>query len=259
MNPLPTARNSQNAETIQNQTQTQEPPSPSAVLSPTAATSQPSPAVQTRNSTPNPQGWDNWFWQNFSALLIAVLAVWASCIGLSTLDAIRQQGETAAKDLIITNQAYLHLLEVRITFHEPQHVFEEITTYPYEIVYPIYNGGQTPALYIGSFARTIVAEVAPQQISEAAAVVDNPQSAVVPPRSQEPLRPLYSSFISKRELDDIRAGKRKLFFYGMLTYRDIFDKERHTRFTLSFSGTPAEVGKFRPMPFESGKGLNWFD
>jgi len=199
-------------------------------------------------------------WQiNWSTWAIVVVAIWAGCIAVNTLAAIQQQGKTAAKDLIITNRSYLYLSEVRITFHEPQNVHDETARYHYEIVYPIYNGGQTPALYIGSFARTIVAEVAPQQTSGAAAALDKPQSAVVPPRSQEPLRPQYPSFIDKPELDDIRAGKRKLFFYGKLTYRDIFDKERHTRFTLSFSGTPADEGKFKPMAFESGKGLNWFD
>jgi hypothetical protein len=205
-----------------------------------------------------------WFlellWQfNWSNWAIVAVAIWAACIALNTLASIQQQGETAAKDLVITNRSYLYLSEVRITFHEPENVYDETTTYRYEIVYPIYNGGQAPALYIGSFARTIVAEVAPQQISNAAAALDKEQSAVVPPRSQEPLRPQYSSFVDKPELDDIRAGTRKLFFYGMLTYRDIFDEERHTRFTLSFSGTPAKEGEFKHMAFESGKGLNWFD
>ena len=172
---------------------------------------------------------------------------------------IQSQADTAKQDLVITNRAYLYLSEVRITFRESQNVFDEITTYPYEIVYPIYNGGETPALYTGSFARSTVAEIAPREISEAAAVIDKPQSAVVPPRSQEPLRPSYPSWVDKPELDDMRAGKRKLFFFGILTYRDIFDEERHTRFTLSFSGTPAEQGEFKHMAFESGKDLNWFD
>ncbi|MGB9381646.1 hypothetical protein [Candidatus Binatus sp.] len=195
--------------------------------------------------------WSNW--------AIVLVAIWAALTAKNTLTSIQSQAETAKQDLVITNRAHLYLSEVRITFYEPQNVYEETTTYRFEIVYPIYNGGQTPALYIGSFARTIVAETAPQQISEAATALDKPQSAVVPPRSQEPLRPLYPSWVDKPELDDIRAGKRKLFFYGKLVYRDIFDAERHTRFTLSFSGTPAEEGKFKHMAFESGKGLNWFD
>jgi hypothetical protein len=199
-------------------------------------------------------------WQfNWSNLAIVGVALWAAFTAKSTLASIQSQADTAKQDLVITDRAYLYLSEVRITFRESQNVFDEITTYPYEIVYPIYNGGETPALYTGSFARSTVAEIAPREISEAAAVIDKPQSAVVPPRSQEPLRPSYPSWVDKPELDDMRAGKRKLFFFGILTYRDIFDEERHTRFTLSFSGTPAEQGEFKHMAFESGKDLNWFD
>jgi hypothetical protein len=237
---------------------------------------QPSPAVsknpfisQTttadqKTTQPPEQSTCGWFWGllwkfDWSNWAIVAVAIWAAYTAVDTLVAIRTQGDTAAQDLVITNRAYLYLSEVRITFYEPQNVYDETTTYRFEIVYPIYNGGQTPAIYIGSFARTIVAEVAPQQTSEAAAALDKPQGAVVPPRSQEPLRPLYPSWVDKPELDDIRAGKRKLFFFGMLTYRDIFDKERHTRFTVSFSGTPAKEGEFKFMAFESGEGLNWFD
>jgi hypothetical protein len=176
-----------------------------------------------------------------------------------TAEAAVQSAKAATQDLEITNRAYLYLSEVRIQFSESGNVDEDITTYPFEIVYPIYNGGQTPALYIGSFARTTVKETAPIQISESAIALDRPQSAVVPPRSQEPIRPRYPSWIDKRELDDIIAGKRRLFFYGVLTYTDIFGKDRHTGFTLSYRGRPTNAGDWMAMAFESAKGLNWFD
>jgi hypothetical protein len=239
----------------------------------TATLSQPIPTPKSDQPAGNSQSWNDWFWRNLTGILLVLLGVWTARIAIRTLDRIAEQtkaGTVAAKaamksadvsgqDLEIANRAYLYLSEVRIGFQEAKNVFDEITTYEYDIVYPIYNGGQTPALYIGSFARAIVAEFAPQQTSVAAVELDKPQNAVVPPRSREPLRPSYHSFVDKQELDDIRAGKRKLFFYGVLTYRDIFDKERHTRFTLGFSRTPEEAGNMTLMAFASGKGLNGFD
>jgi hypothetical protein len=208
-----------------------------------------------------------WFWSvlellwqiNWSNWALVAVAIWAGCIAISTLASIREQGKVAAQNLIITNRAYLYLSEVRITFDEPRNVYDDNTEHPYVIVYPVYNGGPTPALYIGPFARTTVSARPPTDISESAKALDRPQSAVVPPRSQQPVNGRYHQWVSKEELDDLRAGERKLFFYGLLTYNDIFNNERHPRFTLSFIGTPAEAGKFRPMAFESGKGLNWFD
>ena len=266
--------NSQNQEPENQQSQTPKSPTPSGVFaSITSAPAQMIPAPKREQPADNSQSWNKWFWQNLTGILLVLVGIWTSYIALGTLAQIAEQtnsgtiaanaamksADVSSQDLEIANRAYLYLSEVRITFREPQNVYDETTRYDYDIVYPIYNGGQTPALYIGSLARTALTEDAPQQTSEAAIALDKPQSAVVPPRSREPLRPLYTSFVDKRGLDDIRAGKKKLFFYGMLVYRDIFDKKRHTRFTLSFSGTPATEGEFRHMVFVSGKGLNWFD
>jgi hypothetical protein len=105
---LPTARNSQNQESKQNQNQTQKAPTPSAVLSIATAPSHPSLTPQTQNATLDPQSWNNWFWDNFPALLLAVLAVWAGCIGLSTLDAIREQAKIARDTLTETSRPWVH-------------------------------------------------------------------------------------------------------------------------------------------------------
>jgi hypothetical protein len=105
---LPAARNSQNEEPKQDQAQTQKAPTPSAVLSNATASSQPSPTPRTENAAPNPQNWNDWFWQNFSALLIAVLAVWAGFIGLRTLNAIREQAKIARDTLTETSRPWVY-------------------------------------------------------------------------------------------------------------------------------------------------------
>ena len=114
-----------------------------------------------------------------------------------TLAATEKAADAANQGLEIGNRAYLYLSEVRITFREAQNVYDETTTYPYEIIYPIHNGGQTPALYKGAFARAQVLDVAPKDISENAIALDKPQDAVIPPHASQPINPIYPSYISK--------------------------------------------------------------
>jgi hypothetical protein len=273
-NASPSLGNSQNQEAKDQQSQTQKPPTPIGVPeSITATSAQMSPPPEGDQSTHDSQSWNDWFWQNLTGILLVLVGVWAACIALSTLDRIAVQtsagtiaanaamksADVSGQDLEIANRAYLYLSEVRIGFHEAETVDDDETIYRYEIYYPIYNGGQTPALYKGAFARAEVLAIAPKDINQNALTFDKPQDAVVPNHAPQPISGYYSSFVSKEELDDLRAGKRKLFLYGVLTYNDIFKKERHTRFTVGFSGTPEAEGNFMPMRFVSGEGLNWFD
>ncbi|HYB91917.1 MAG TPA: hypothetical protein VEC38_12830 [Candidatus Binataceae bacterium] len=283
---LPSVPNQQQSQTNKQVGSTPNPPPSTSTTVPATSTSTAGPKDE--RGTSHSAGWQAWFWPpNWSNWALVVVAIIAACIAVRTLkeiarqsrtatintriaaraanaaklsaDAAKQSADTSSRELVIANRAYLYLSEVTIRFYEAENVFEEDTRYKYEIVYPIFNGGQTPALYLGPFARTIVSGKPPQQTSEAALTLDRPQSAVIPPNTETPVRGIYSSFVSEEELDDLRAGKRKLFFYGGLTYLDIFGLERHTWFTLSFAGTPAEPGKSKPMAFESGKGLNGFD
>jgi len=174
-----------------------------------------------------------------------------------TLDAIKKQAEIADRALLVANRAYLYLSGVRISVYGPaRETAGDEPVYKYVIVYPIYNGGQTPALYVGAFARTIVDSKAPQEVSPSALALDRTQNAVVPPRCGEPLNPPYDSFLSEKELADIQTRQYSLFFYGVLTYFDVFDEERHTWFALRYGG---RIGNNMPMDFVATPGLNRFD
>jgi hypothetical protein len=163
------------------------------------------------------------------------------------------QSQTAERELIITNRAYLYLSEVHISLSASETDPEgDERVHKYVITYPIYNGGQTPALYVGSFARTTVDYKPPQKVSPNALALDRTQNAVVPPRGAEPLNAPYDSFVSEKEFADIRSGKQSLFFYGVLTYFDVFDKERHTWFALRYNGP---LGTKMPMDFITNRGL----
>ena len=123
-----------------------------------------------------------------------------------------------------------------------------------KITYPIYNGGQTPALFIGDHSRVSVGSGTADIRGNY--TLDRPQTAVVPPRGAHPLNPSHTSELSYEEFNDVKDRRKTLYFSGVLTYLDMFDKERHTWFTLSYTG-PAGY-KFN-MAFETAKGLNRFD
>ena len=79
---------------------------------------------------------------------------------------------------------------------------------------------------------------------------------IVPPRGAEPINPLHSSLLSDDEVADIRAGKRKIFFYGFLSYFDVFGQFHKTWFALSYSG---QFVSNMPMGFVTVPGYNRFD
>jgi hypothetical protein len=62
--------------------------------------------------------------------------------------------------------------------------------------------------------------------------------------------------LSKQEFADLQAGHHSLFFYGVLTYIDMFEKKRHTWFALRYNG---QIGNNMPMQFVTAPGLNRFD
>jgi hypothetical protein len=245
---------------------------PGALLSTNTPTGQPTHAI---DGSSDSQTWNNWFWQNIATFLLVVVAIWAGWIATGTLDEIssqtlaattaanaaKQSADTATQELIIANRAYLYLSAVQIVFDEARTEDPDSSPiYPYTITYPIYNGGQTPALYISAYARADTFERPPTNVSPAAIALDRPQNVIIPPRGAEPLRPPYNSSLSEEEFFKIRDHAWRLCFYGVLTYVDIFGKtERHTWFNLSFRAPFPEAGVARYMAFEAAGGLNRFD
>jgi hypothetical protein len=169
--------------------------------------------------------------QNVATLLLVVVAIWAGFVAVGTLDqissqtiaattaanAVRKSADTTAQELIVANRAYLYLSGMQIVFAEPKSEPGADPTYPYTITYPIYNGGQTPALYISAYARADTFERPPTAVSPAALALDRPQNVIIPPRGAEPLKPTYDSFLSEEEFFKIRDRAWRLCFYGVLT------------------------------------------
>lgn len=170
---------------------------------------------------------------------------------VQTLKAVARQADTAERQLAIANRAYLYLSGVSI-MRLPESPEANV-----EITYPIYNGGSTPAIFIGDYSRLTIA----RRVSEIGKV-ENPamrkQSVVVPPQGGEPINAKYWDFRTDEEFEQIRKGERQLLFYGFLMYFDVFDIWHKTWFALTYSG-PLEAGQKRFMSFVTEPEYNRFN
>ena len=165
------------------------------------------------------------------------------------LGAIGRQANIAERELVIANRAYLYLSGVRLTFLPPS---PESNV---EITYPVFNGGQTPALFTGDFSRIIVAYRA-ADIGDIGNPATRKQTSIIPPRGEDPMNAKHWTYLSDDELTDIENGTRKLFFYGFLFYFDVFQYSHKTWFALSYNGSR---GNNMPMAFVTEPGYNRFD
>jgi hypothetical protein len=232
---LPTVRNSQNAETIQNQPQTQEPPTPSAVLSPTTATSQPSPAPQAGDSAPNSQSWHDWFWENVPALLLAVLAVWAGCIGLRTLDAIRDQAQIARDALTQLERPWIIAIpKGEVIFGQEPGERAPSMTVRCEIEFV--NSGRSPAWLISGAVCQFRGDRLRDTPDYTGADVEY---SLTPLSPNDKLPDQSRLFVIGEDAGEDSAyrlflkGSLKLAIFGYVTYRDAMQKESHeTRFCM---------------------------
>ncbi|MBV8356432.1 MAG: hypothetical protein JO189_00640 [Deltaproteobacteria bacterium] len=83
--------------------------------------------------------------------LLVVVGGGYTFVAYRQVGAIGRQADIAERELVIANRAYLYLSGVRLTFLPPSPESN------IEITYPVFNGGQTPALFTGDFSRVIVA------------------------------------------------------------------------------------------------------
>jgi len=221
----PTAQNRQNQESLQNQTQTQKAPTPSAILSTATPTSQPS-SSPTGSSSSNSQSWNDWFWQNFSALLIAVLAIWAGYIGLRTLDAIRDQGKTARDALTKLERPWVFIVPKKATIRQTSDGLHLISV---EIT--ITNAGRSPAWLVNSALshQRKIAEPLPEE--PAYQDYRHGPTPVVPNENGTPK--WLRTVLLKEQVDAFVGGTLQVFFYGRVQYSDVFGDEHETRFCMN--------------------------
>jgi hypothetical protein len=181
--------------------------------------------------------------------LLVIVGGGYTFVAYRQLGAIGRQADIAERELVIANRAYLYLSGVRLTFLPPSPESN------LEITYPVFNGGQTPALFTGDFSRVIVAHRA-ADIGDIGNPAIRKQTSVIPPRGADAVNAKHWTYLSDDELADIENGTRKLFFYGFLFYFDVFQYSHKTWFALSYSGPR---GRDMPMGFVTEAGYNRFD
>jgi hypothetical protein len=102
----------------------------------------------------------------------------------------------------------------------------------FEVV--IHNFGQTPAHHVSSWIQ--------MQVGTATFVGDLPSGSAVPghsviaPTGEFVLWAVRPEVWTKDEVEGMTNGRLAVHVYGEITYRDIFKKERYTRFRLLTGG-----------------------
>jgi hypothetical protein len=191
------------------------------------------------------------FVYTFASIALLVATKRASDAAVETLKVVGRQADTAERQLAIANRAYLYLSGVSL-MRIPQSPEANV-----EITYPIYNGGPTPAIFIGDYSRLMVARRV-SEIGKVENAATRKQSVVIPPRGGEPMNAKHWTFLTDDELEQVEKGERQLLFYGFLMYFDVFNIWHKTWFALTYSG-PLEAGQKRFMGFVTEPEYNRFD
>ena len=227
----PTARNSQNEKPDNQERQTEKTPTPGAESSISTTPTQPTPAVQGSETSTNPQSWNDWFWQNFSTLLLAILATGGSIIALRTLDAIRDQARIASDAITKLERPWIFVGLEKVQF------FNVHGNYLVCAFLRRRNVGRSPAWIIGGVAAT-------RKLSESESLPTVPDFAgypaytgPVPIAQSEELEPWEQRFVLKEEeWIQFALNKVSLVVFGEVRYYDSFnrgDSARHfTRFCI---------------------------
>lgn len=221
-----------------------EAPASSAVLS-----SQPtpfSPPGERRNN--NPLGWNDWFWQNSTTLLLAVIAVWATYVALNTLDAIRDQAKIAREALTQLERAWVvvGLKKATIQFFTNEDFLIRIILFQK-------NSGRSPAWVLGGVTK---ANKLRGPMPETPDYSDDQLHTPKPlaPSDEIELPEQVLPINTDTEAWAVVGGELKLRIYGILHYRDVFGFHE-TRFCLCLAlkripqqGLPENVNAFFDGP-----------
>ena len=197
---------------------------------PTAPT-QPSPIVQSSGTSTDPQNWNDWFWQNSTTLLLAVLAAWAGYIALRTLAAIRDQARIASNAITKLERPWIFVQLEKIEF------LNSHDQYTIRVFLRRRNVGRSPAWIV-------TGAIATKKLSDSESLPTVPDysegraySGPAPIAQSEELATSEERFfLDEEEWVQFALGKLKLILFGEVNYRDNLGTEdlaRHvTRFCI---------------------------
>jgi len=148
------------------------------------------------------------------------------------------QNERAVKaaedNVAIGQRAYVLLSSAKPEYVSDNYIMVEVE---------ITNFGNTPANYVQVNYRLDLLESEPDGLDENSVDWNGPRSSIIAPHASHtvPLRiPLK---VSPEQCQSFNLKKLRLYFWGIIRYRDIFGETHHTRFRLvHFPGQGPKFG-----------------
>ena len=128
--------------------------------------------------------------------------------------AARDSADIAKQTLIISQRAYIHIGNWKQTNFEVGGAAE--------IAFTVRNSGHTPARLVESSFTRVISESLPP-IPVYGPTVFNEGGLVLGPGAAFEKNSTVSDGLTKVQFDDISAGRRKLWYFGYTTYRDVFE------------------------------------
>lgn len=99
------------------------------------------------------------------------------------------------------------------------------------------NAGQTPGHHVRTWANIRVGDISDQPFLEAPPVtVADPRSIIGPQSLTHILRAML---VTPDQIEDIRAGRKAIFFWGCVDYVDVFKARRYFIFNCRMTGQDA--------------------
>jgi hypothetical protein len=141
----------------------------------------------------------------------------------------------AAEDGVeIGQRAYVLIPSAKPEFNSDRHIMVE---------FEIKNYGNTPANYVQVSYRLEVLESDPESLNETIIDWESPRSSIIAPHSPHPVPYRIQLNISPEQRRAYNVKEFRLYFWGIIRYRDIFGKVHHTRFRrVHFPGQGAQFG-----------------
>jgi hypothetical protein len=159
----------------------------------------------------------------------------ASLVQTRELVAQNERAVKAAEDGVeIGQRAYVLISSAKPEFGSERHVMVE---------FEVTNYGNTPANHVRVSYRLEVLESEPESLNETTIDWENPRSSIIAPHSPHPVPYRIQLNMSHEQRRAYNMKELRLYFWGVVRYRDIFGQVHHTRFRrIHFPGQGAQFG-----------------
>jgi hypothetical protein len=232
---LPTARNSQNENTPNEQSEAHE-VTPHAILSAGASTPQPSPPPNCSPPAGNAQSWNDWLWQNLSSLLLVLVAVGTGYIAVNTLrqiscqtvaattaaSAAKKSADTAEKSLTHLERPWIFIDILRFEGFRlgvPSSEFQLKGLLTGAVRWSFRNYGRSPAFILDGAIRIRTLD---KPFREPPDYGVQPPVVPVPISPNKSVRQQTAWGMDEDDYRKVIRGESSFAFYGYLRYRDTF-------------------------------------